>query len=36
MTEKVVVEIRVGEILNEVKDRVVEIGIRGRRLLEGS
>ena len=29
-TERVVVEIRVGEILSEVVDRVVEIGIRGQ------
>ena len=35
-SERVVVEIRVGEILNEVVDREVEIGIRGRSLLERS
>ena len=29
-TERVVVEIRVGEILNEVVNRVVELGMRGQ------
>ena len=29
-TERVVAEIRVGEILNEVVDRAVEIGMRGQ------